>query len=684
MLDKDKLCGHLVSLLSSSELFQQERNSFISKLISTLEYSPMTYVKTCKSIKLALKFILECRDLLAFEVLPIDVQPFFTNDMNTVYANGNGDEIVSARLKDDFLNKVLHHFRNHDNYVKIVGGLSRLHSLANGRDPSQQERKLIRERIVSPSSFVKTDNVNSLLALIPDMVEKLLSFQREYKEDQYLPLAYHPASDKKSFAVDDYGKFTLAKRTELICFNTRTLMKYPSVYSLYKEYPNEFGAAAFVGAPLTDFKFDTEPSVLDCDGSIGKISCINEPGHKHRVVAIPHLLLGSLSYPLGIKLKKINSSWSIQGVDSHDKATLDLSSIVMQAEGKKTFYSFDCSDFTDRFPYKEFQRKVLVELLCSNYINEFDIAVQDLICYGKYEFLEGNERVHYTTGTPMGTYPSFPLCSLCNGLVALAGYLHHYGRRASYKDLPFKVIGDDIVIWDDLVADFYQSTLNDLGVVINQSKSVISTFMCEFCSKYISKGGVFQQKKIRDMNSVSAIVKNYDYYGENSFSLGFPELGDFIDRLATVPRPLGLAPAILPGNLFQINDLSRGSALLVLNHWIKEYSEQCGVSQEDFKLLTLRKSIQPSYSYCIDSSRVQQREINISPPWIRSIIDSLVKEVNDYNRLSDLDRMVRNLKFVMDLSPQPSKDGFTLIPSNKDSEDKLKQYVDPKWSPSTR
>jgi len=56
--------------------------------------------------------------------------------------------------------------------------------------------------------------------------------------------------------------------------------------------------------------------------------------------------------------------------------------------------------------------------------------------------------------------------------------------RAGIKDFQdYALLGDDIVIYDDKVAQQYLNLMKSLGVSINMSKSVISQDFAEFASR---------------------------------------------------------------------------------------------------------------------------------------------------------------------------------------------------------
>lgn len=94
------------------------------------------------------------------------------------------------------------------------------------------------------------------------------------------------------------------------------------------------------------------------------------------------------------------------------------------------------------------------------------------------------ELFRYRVGQPMGALSSW-------GMLALT---HHYvvrlaARRVGILDFgDYAVLGDDVVIANDLVASSYHSIMVDiLGVKINMSKTLVSEHSFEFAKRLVSQ-----------------------------------------------------------------------------------------------------------------------------------------------------------------------------------------------------
>lgn len=91
--------------------------------------------------------------------------------------------------------------------------------------------------------------------------------------------------------------------------------------------------------------------------------------------------------------------------------------------------------------------------------------------------------VRYEVGQPMGALSSFNMLGLTHHMIVQISAL-----RAGFKGwfTGYALLGDDIVITNQLVADQYSIIMSDLGMDINPHKSLISTEICEFAKRIVS------------------------------------------------------------------------------------------------------------------------------------------------------------------------------------------------------
>jgi len=78
--------------------------------------------------------------------------------------------------------------------------------------------------------------------------------------------------------------------------------------------------------------------------------------------------------------------------------------------------------------------------------------------------------VRYGVGQPMGFYSSWASFALAHH-----GLIQYLAWKEGFKSFDqYQVLGDDVVIWNDRVANSYKVTMQELGVNINLTKSLIS------------------------------------------------------------------------------------------------------------------------------------------------------------------------------------------------------------------
>lgn len=94
-----------------------------------------------------------------------------------------------------------------------------------------------------------------------------------------------------------------------------------------------------------------------------------------------------------------------------------------------------------------------------------------------------NQSVNYAVGQPMGAHSSWPVFALTHGL--LVGYLAA-GEKVSTES--FKILGDDIIIRNDILASKYQETLHILHVPISEAKTMKSSTTFEFAKRWFHRG----------------------------------------------------------------------------------------------------------------------------------------------------------------------------------------------------
>lgn len=254
---------------------------------------------------------------------------------------------------------------------------------------------------------------------------------------------------------------------------------------------------------------------------VGRIGLIQEPGYKLRAVANPGRVFQRALEPFGNAIYDYLRTLPFDCTFDQSKAIPILQDAL--AHGK-TIHSIDLSGATDYFPLA--MQEYLLRKMFPN--TEVDLFV-DLSKASWYMPREG--EISWRRGQPLGLYPSFGAFALTHG-VLLLGLLNRGWNNQ------FFVLGDDVVILDDQLAQDYYQILNLLGCPVSLPKSLHSSSLCEFGGKIISKSTVISQYKWRDVSDDS-FMDIARMLGPRSLSLFKPRQVRMIRRFSQIPDFFG-------------------------------------------------------------------------------------------------------------------------------------------------
>lgn len=163
--------------------------------------------------------------------------------------------------------------------------------------------------------------------------------------------------------------------------------------------------------------------------------------------------------------------------------TFSQGSFKDKLEGAKVFYSIDLTAATDRFPITVIAC-VLKGVLPADLVDSW-VRVMSGYPFD-YSKARGRwETVRYAVGNPMGAYSSWASFAVAHH------YVVYYCCRKLGKDwrsLPYCLLGDDIVIGDREVAEYYLRVIKSLGVEVSMAKTHISDNFYEFAKRLVYKG----------------------------------------------------------------------------------------------------------------------------------------------------------------------------------------------------
>jgi hypothetical protein len=198
-----------------------------------------------------------------------------------------------------------------------------------------------------------------------------------------------------------------------------------------------------------------------------KLGFSSEPGGKTRVFAIGDYWTQFSLKPIQISLDKILRSISTDATHEQNKG---FKSLLSESIGKDT-YCFDLSAASDRIPAK--MQKFRMELLGGKALSE---SWYTIMTDRDFYIPDLKKNVRWGVGQPLGFLSSFPSFALWHHDIVQ----YAYNSKRMDKGLPLKffkdyrMLGDDVVIWDTEVANEYHRLITDVFKInINLNKSVI-------------------------------------------------------------------------------------------------------------------------------------------------------------------------------------------------------------------
>lgn len=213
---------------------------------------------------------------------------------------------------------------------------------------------------------------------------------------------------------------------------------------------------------------------INCKFVNGRLSVVYDQAGKARVIAITSYWIQTCLKPLHLflfnKLKLINEDGTF---DQNKPLNLLLKRLSRE---KQRLYGFDLSAATDRLPI-DLQQDILKLI-------GFNLPWKELLDIKWYPNFSINkikiiDPVSYSVGQPMGALSSWAMLAITHHVVVKCAAIKV--GKIGFKD--YCILGDDVVIANDLVALEYLNLMRALGLSINRQKSVESSIFTEFAKK---------------------------------------------------------------------------------------------------------------------------------------------------------------------------------------------------------
>nr|UPW42139.1 MAG: putative RNA dependent RNA polymerase [Zhejiang mito-like virus 8] len=218
---------------------------------------------------------------------------------------------------------------------------------------------------------------------------------------------------------------------------------------------------------------------------LGRLSVVLDKAGKARVVALCNYFIQIGLYPLHKEIFDFLRTLKTDGTFDQE-APLKL---LISKDSDQKYFCFDLSAATDRLPVD-----LQVDIL--NHIHGLGDLWRTLLNIDWYfvhssrgkKLPNGKRQIRqhaywnrYAVGQPMGAYSSWAMLALTHHIIVKESALR--AGIEGFED--YAILGDDIVIRNDKVAQEYLNLMKSLGVSINLGKSVISLEFAEFASRWI-------------------------------------------------------------------------------------------------------------------------------------------------------------------------------------------------------
>jgi hypothetical protein len=202
----------------------------------------------------------------------------------------------------------------------------------------------------------------------------------------------------------------------------------------------------------------------------GRLSVVYDQAGKARVIAITSYWIQTCLKPLHLFLfKKLDKLKSVDGTFDQDRPFNDL---LSRMKDSQKLYGFDLSAATDRLPI-DLQSDILKLI-------GFNLPWKDLLDISwAPNFSCQYDKIKYSVGQPMGALSSWAMLAITHHVIVRCAAIRQGIKN--FKD--YCILGDDIVIANDIVATEYLNLMGILGLSVNRQKSVESFIFTEFAKK---------------------------------------------------------------------------------------------------------------------------------------------------------------------------------------------------------
>jgi len=285
---------------------------------------------------------------------------------------------------------------------------------------------------------------------------------------------------------------------------------------------------------------------------VGAISWIQDPGYKLRFVANPFRVFQKAVEPLSNYLYRTLQLIETDCTFDQDEGVRFSQQSLLEG---RTAHCFDLSNATDHLPMSlagHVMKRLGVPEVWRNFITEvshgdWNVRLEELpplkkgvvekegilnLPHRPYSSHGGHQYIHWNVGQPLGVKTSFAFLAWTHNML-LQGMCVMLN-----KPFLFRVLGDDLVIFDDELAHLYKTVMGMLGVPISSEKTLESKRIAEFAGRIIFPDYVLRGYKWggRGDNAFIDVARNL---GPRSLPLFRRRQRRVLKILGSIPEPWG-------------------------------------------------------------------------------------------------------------------------------------------------
>jgi len=270
---------------------------------------------------------------------------------------------------------------------------------------------------------------------------------------------------------------------------------------------------------------------------MGIIALIPEPGYKLRFAANPmrvyQAALEPLKEALFAALKRVPNDFTFD-------QEAGVRFIQRYLRDGYPAASMDLSNATDNAPLA-----LQLELLSRCGVSTRWLQFFESCCRGdwvtnRYKRSQQWEHLQWTVGSPLGLGPTFASFALWHHSLVQACFADRGVKPNQSGELPYAILGDDIVIMDFNVAELYRERMVALGIPISEDKTLWSYTLGEFASRIVSSERIVQGVKWKGRATDESFVDLCRNIGPGALALLKPRQRRVISFIADLPEPYGL------------------------------------------------------------------------------------------------------------------------------------------------